>query len=271
LAESENRADLGRFLRSRRQRIRPSEVGLPGGARRRAPGLRREEIALLAGVSPTWYTYLEQGRDIRPSPELLESLARVLQLTPDERRYLYLLASGHAPPVASTVTPSVASAADATAVGEVISTVSVGDIPVYTGNVYGDVTFWNEAAKVWYTDFARLPDNRRNILWWQLTAPEARERLVNWADDTKELMARFRLASVSRPGDQRFRELIEAFLEASPEFGTWWESYQISGLNTRIRRLRRADGAVRSFEVVILRMIDDFNSVVLHVPKPDSD
>jgi transcriptional regulator with XRE-family HTH domain len=267
LAESENRADLSRFLRSRRERIRPAEVGLPGGARRRAPGLRREEIALLAGVSPTWYTYLEQGRDIRPSPELLESLARVLQLTPDERRYLYLLASGHSPPVAPSVTP----ATDATAIGQVVSAAGVGDLPVYTGNVYGDVTFWNEATTVWYTDFARLPDNRRNILWWQLTAPEARERLVNWVDDTKEMMARFRLASVSRPGDRRFRELIGAFREASPEFGTWWASYEISGLNTRIRRLRRSDGTVRSFEVVILRMTDDFNSVVLHVPKSDPD
>jgi DNA-binding XRE family transcriptional regulator len=267
LAESENRADLSRFLRSRRERIRPAEVGLPGGARRRAPGLRREEIALLAGVSPTWYTYLEQGRDIRPSPELLESLARVLQLTPDERRYLYLLASGHSPPVAPSATP----AADATTLGDVVSTVDVGDLPVYTANVYGDVTFWNEAATVWYTDFALLPDSRRNLLWWQLTSPEAKERVVNWADDTQELMARFRLASVSRPGDQRFRELISAFREASAEFGTWWASYEISGLNTRIRKLRTADGAVRSFEVVILRMIDDVNSVVLHVPKSDTD
>ena len=265
MAGNENRADLSRFLRSRRERIAPAEVGLPGGARRRAPGLRREEVALLAGVSPTWYTYLEQGRDIRPSDELLESLARVLRLTPDERRYLYLLASGHGPPVAPSETPAV----DATAIGHVVSTVGVGDLPVYTGNLYGDVTCWNDAAAVWYTDFARLPENRRNLLWWQLTAPEARERLVNWADDTKALVARFRLASVSRPGDRRFHELIGVFREANPAFNVWWASYEISGLNTRVRRLRRPDGVVRSFEVVVLRMIDDFNSIVLHIPIPD--
>jgi transcriptional regulator with XRE-family HTH domain len=267
LAESQNRAELSRFLRSRRERIGPAAVGLPGGARRRAPGLRREEVALLAGVSPTWYTYLEQGRNIRPSLELLESLARVLQLSPDERRYLYLLASGHAPPVAPSETP----AATAAAIDHVVSAVGVADFPVYAGNLYGDVTLWNDAAADWYTDFARLPESRRNLLWWQLTAPEAKERLVNWADDTKALVARFQFASVSRPGDQRFRELARAFREVSPEFAAWWASYEISGLNTRIRTLRRSDGAVRSFEVVILRMTDDFNSVALHVPMPDAD
>ena len=89
-----SRTALSDFLRSRRQRITPEQVGLPSGPRRRISGLRREEIAVLTGISPTWYTYLEQGRDIRPSNEVLDNLARVLQLDEDERVYLYLLVNG---------------------------------------------------------------------------------------------------------------------------------------------------------------------------------
>lgn len=84
--------ELGRFLRSRRERLSPQEVGTPEGGRRRTPGLRRAEVAMLAGISPEWYTYLEQGRDIQVSAQVLESLARVLKLDADERKYLFLLA-----------------------------------------------------------------------------------------------------------------------------------------------------------------------------------
>lgn len=259
-----NRADLSEFLRSRRERIRPAQVGLPGGPRRRAPGLRREEIALLAGVSPTWYTYLEQGRAIRPSPEVLESLARVLRLTPDERRYLYLLVSGQAPPTAKReVAP--------TGIGQVVDAVGVGDLPVYAGNIYGDVTFWNAATTKWYTDFTALPEGRRNMLWWLLTDPSARDLFADWAEETKEVLARFRLASVMRPADPRFRELIAALRETSGEFRTWWASYEISGQDNWLRRLVQPDGSVHAFELVVLRMADDVNSVVLHVPVADPD
>jgi len=105
---AENRRELARFLRTRRERITPAQVGLPANTRRRIRGLRREEVAVLAGLSPTWYTYLEQARDIRPSPEVLNSLADVLQLDEDERQYLHQLALGHVETV-RPVTPSATS------------------------------------------------------------------------------------------------------------------------------------------------------------------
>src|SRR5207302_6142370 len=102
-----HRAELADFLRKRRASIRPDEVGLPNGGRRRTPGLRREEVALLAGVGTTWYTWLEQGRDVRASQEVLEALAQALQLTPAERTHLLVLGRGQEAPAVSPPPESV--------------------------------------------------------------------------------------------------------------------------------------------------------------------
>ncbi len=217
---------------------------------------------MLAGLSPTWYTYLEQGRDIRPSPEVLESLARVLQLTSEERRYLYLVAVGQYPPAR----PSEAKLVPQTDVAQTVAALSLGSAPIYAGNLYGDVLAWNDAAVELYTDFGQLPEGRRNMLWWQLLDPEAKERIDNWEDDTKDLVARFRLASVTRPWDARFRELIADVGEASADFDKWWSAYDVSDQGSRLRRFRLPDGSTRSYELVVLRMTDGFNSIVLHVP-----
>jgi transcriptional regulator with XRE-family HTH domain len=257
-----NRSDLAKFLRSRRERIRPEQVGLPAGSRRRTPGLRREEIAVLAGLSPTWYTYLEQGRDIRPSPDVLESLARVLQLTEDERRYMYLLTNGQTPPIR----PDVTEQADQPMMRRLVGLLGDVDYPVYGGNLYGDVTAWNQATVRWYTDFGRLPVERRNMLWWMLTAGEARRRIVDWAEDVQDVIARFRIASAARPWDQRFSDRIAMLHRASPEFRTWWKEHDVRGQHTRPRRFRLADGTEETLQLVVMRMTDGFNSMVVHVP-----
>jgi transcriptional regulator with XRE-family HTH domain len=262
LTDSRNRSDLAEFLRSRRERIMPAHVGLPAGRRRRTPGLRREEIAMLAGLSPTWYTYLEQGRDIRPSTEVLESLARVLRLTEDERRYLYLLANGQLPPVL----PSEPDESAQAIVQQIVGLIGQIDHPVYAGNSYSDVIAWNAAAAELYTDFGRLPVGRRNMLWWMLTAPEARQRILDWADDARDVIARFRIASAARPWDRRFQELITSLRGVSPEFRSWWSDHKVSDEHTRLRRLRLANGETRTVQLVVLRMTDSFNSIVLHIP-----
>jgi transcriptional regulator with XRE-family HTH domain len=175
--EHQRARELAGFLRSRRARIDPEQVGFPVGARRRSQGLRREEVAVLAGVSPTWYTYLEQGRNINPSPEVLDSLAQVLLLTEDERRYVHLLALGHPPVVTAQPSGSSDLLADVVA--------AIGDCPhpLYAENHRGDVIAWNQAAVHWYTDFAALPTGRCNMLWWLMTSPEARQRIPDWAED----------------------------------------------------------------------------------------
>lgn len=262
MTASRNRSDLAHFLRSRREQIMPAHVGLPTGRRRRTPGLRREEIAVLAGLSPTWYTYLEQGRDIRPSPEVLESLARVLQLSEDERRYLYLLANGQPPPVAR----GAAEESSPIIVQQVIGLIGQMEHPVYAGNLYGDVIAWNASAAELYTDFGCLPVARRNMLWWMLTAPEARQRVLNWADDTRDVIARFRIAAAARPWDERFTELIAAMRGASPEFRSWWSEHEVRDQHTRLRQLRMASGEIRTVQLVLLRLTDAFHSIVLHLP-----
>jgi len=259
---SRNMMHLAHFLRSRRERIMPEQVGLPAGSRRRTPGLRREEVAVLAGLSPTWYTYLEQGRDIRPSPEVLDSLARVLELTEDERRYIYLLANGQLPPLSTTEYEGV----DRKLLQRVVDVVGNVEYPVYVGDVYGDVVAWNPVAASWYTDFGRLPAGRRNMLWWMLTAPEARQRIPDWSEEVRDIVARFRIASATRPWDQRFKELIAAMRKVSPEFRTYWADHEVRDQHNRLRRIRPGDGEVRVVELIVLRMTDAVHSVILHLP-----
>lgn len=154
------RRELADFLRSRRARVMPADVGLPTSLRRRAAGLRREEVAVLAGLSPSWYTYLEQGRDINPSAEVLDSLARVLGLTEDERRYLHTLAYGGV----TTPRPLVDELAAAEIARQLVATAAESPYPVYAINYYCDLIAWNRATASYYADFGQLPVQRRNML-----------------------------------------------------------------------------------------------------------
>lgn len=239
-------------------------MGLPSGPRRRTLGLRREEVAVLAGLSPTWYTYLEQGRDIHASSEVLESLARVLRLDEDERKYFYLLAHGRNPPVDTNASAILAD----TGADRVIGAMCGTDRPVYADNAYGDVIAWNDAASHWYTDFSRMPEERRNMLWWMFSDPAARERLVNWSEEARDIVARFRLASAMRPQDSRFKELIQMTSRTSEEFRTWWSAHAVKDRYPRLRRLRAPGGRVQNFELVALRTIEYSYSIILHMPVP---
>lgn len=227
------RRELGSFLRSRRERISPESVGLPVGRRRRTAGLRREEVAILAGVSPTWYTYLEQGRDIHPSPTVLDGLARVLQLSEDERSYMYLLACGRRPVQEA---PSYAPVAMERMFWDLAR--AYGPYPVFVANQRGDVLAWNDAAADWYTDFAELPAERRNMVWWMLVEPAARERLVKWEEEARVVVARLRAASAAWPGDRRMVKLVAELHDASPEMRQWWSDHEIHGQALRVRWLR---------------------------------
>jgi transcriptional regulator with XRE-family HTH domain len=255
--------ELGRFLKIRRARIRPDQVGFPVGPRRRSTGLRREEVAVLAGVSPTWYTYLEQGRKIRPSPEVLDSLATVLNLTEDERRYIHLLALGH-PPANSCTGPTLT---DDSLAWAVIESIGAGPDPVYIANQYGDLAAWNEAVTTWFTDFRRYPRPRRNMLWWMLTAPEARDRVVDWKEDTRDVVARLRAAYATRPQDAAFARTVSYMAEASPDFQRWWAEHDVREQRPRLRVLHTPETGIRVFRIVALRLSDgSTNSAVLHLP-----
>jgi transcriptional regulator with XRE-family HTH domain len=270
VSSREAREELARFLRNQRQKITPRQVGLPDGARRRVHGLRREEVAVLAGLSPTWYTYLEQARNVRPSPEVLDSLAKVLVMGEDQRLYLHQLA-GHPPPP-----PLPKLSVDSTVdllIKKLTETAAEGSYPFYVLDYMGNVMAWNPVAAIWYTDWEPRRGLARNIVWWLLTDAEARERIVNWENDARDIVGRTRAIFARYPQDRRFRELITRLHRASVEFRQWWADQEIRGQRLRIRQFR-PPGSHRVYEIwlAVVHPGDDPSvSVVLHFPKPESD
>jgi transcriptional regulator with XRE-family HTH domain len=252
----------------RREQITPVQVGLPVSARRRTQGLRREEVAVLAGLSPTWYTYLEQGREIQPSPEVLDSLARVLRLTEDERQYIHQLALGHVKRVhavesQATMIPLVKS---------LVRTAGQCPYPVYAFDYAGAVIAWNDVATRWYTDWGALRGIECNIVWWMLVNPLARERIVDWEEDARDTVATTRALSARYPRDQRVGELITRLNEESAEFRRWWPNHEVRGQRSRPRRFRLNDHGVRTMRLLVAHPVDAANvTMTFHVPDTPAD
>ena len=220
--------ELGVFLRSRRERITPAEAGLPSTGRRRTPGLRREEIALLAGISATWYTYLEQGRDVRPSDQVLRALAAALRLSEHERDHLFHLAGNtraEEPDEPETVAPGVAAVPSL-----------VEPNPAYVTGASYDLLACNTAAAELFSDITASP--RPNLARWMFTSPAAREVLMDWEREAQGLLARLRAAAGRHPGHPRFTCLVEELHAASPEVRAWWPRYDIQVSHAGTKRLR---------------------------------
>jgi transcriptional regulator with XRE-family HTH domain len=257
------RRELGEFLRSRRARVRPQDVGFPVGARRRTEGLRREEVSVLAGLSPTWYTYLEQGRDIRPSAEVLDSLARVLKLTEDERRYMHTLAYGRVirpQPLDSQI-------ASDDVLRLIVATTNGSAYPVYATNLYCDLIAWNDAATEWYDDWRRLQVAERNLLRWMLTAKEARERIADWAADTRDIVARWRAEVAKWPQDDELRRRVAEFHRVSPDFARWWNDRDVQEHRVKIRYFHHPQLGERAMRIVPVYGIESVPSgIVFHLP-----
>ena len=212
--------ELADFLRVRRARIAPEEAGFIRG-RRRTSGLRREEVAQLAGVSVTWYTWLEQARPIRVSDETLESLARALRLTHAERAHLFLLAVGRSP-VDSVAPPAAAPAALRRLVD------AVGPMPAYaTGPLWELLAYNPAAAAVFGLDTLAPAD--RNMLWYILMHPDARRRLVHWEGNAQRVVAQFRAGTARLVGDPRVTALVERLRASSAEFAAWWPRHDVLG------------------------------------------
>src|SRR5262245_7502557 len=182
----ETRRELPAFLRQRRARLSPADFGLPSGKGRRTLGLRREEVAALAGVGLTWYTSLEQGRDIRVSTAFLETLARALKFTGPERAHLFALAQHRLPPL-----PRRALQHEATQ--QLQSILDVIDSPAYARNSRFDVIAWNRANTEMFGDFTSIPQQQRNILWLMFARSYHRRTMPSWEEDARGLVANFRM------------------------------------------------------------------------------
>jgi transcriptional regulator with XRE-family HTH domain len=214
--------ELAGCLRSWRDRLRPADVGLPAGGHRRAPGLRREEVAQLAGLSVDYLARLEQGRASNPSPSVLAPLARTLRLTDEERDHLFRVA-GHAEPGAGRInrhlTPGVQRVLD-----------RLGDVPVIVLDASGQVIAANPLATALTGDLSAEPPRMRNIVWRHFTGVPS--RIVRRPDDDREMevatVADLRDALGRYPADEPLRELVEDLLRVSPRFAELWEQRAVA-------------------------------------------
>lgn len=213
--------ELASFLRVRRERISPEDAGFPRGTRRRTKGLRREEIAQLAGVSVTWYTWLEQARPIRVSDETLDSLARALRLTAAERSHLFLLGVGRLP-----ADPASPPAAAPDTLHRLVD--SLGAMPAYATGPLWELLSWNQAAAIVFALDTLAPDDR-NMLWYIFMHPEARRRLLHWEGNAQRVLAQFRAGTARLVDDPRVTALVERLRAASAEFAAWWPRHDVLG------------------------------------------
>ena len=220
MSESERRQALADFLRKRRACISPIDVGLPPGVRRRTPGLRREEVAVLANIGTSWYVWLEQGRDVRPSAQVLESLTQALKLTPNERRHLFSLAGQPLPPHALPAEEPVSPVLQ-----RVLN--DLDPAPAYVMGRRMDYLAWNKAADVLFSISTAPTPHGRNLIWRLFTRPEMRER-PDWERMVRSILAEFRTANARYPGDRLFEVLIEDLKRVSPEFCRWWPHHDAS-------------------------------------------
>jgi transcriptional regulator with XRE-family HTH domain len=221
---------LGTYLRGRRLKLDPSALGFPAG-RRRTPGLRREEVAQRAHISPTWYTWLEQGRGGAPSAEVLERIARALMLTDVEREHLFLLGLGRPPEVRykqEGVTPRLQHVLDA-----------LEPTPAVIRTAIWDVVAWNQAASVMLMDYGSLPPEQRNILRFIFLDPRARTVQFDWESVARFVLGAFRVDAARAGAAAEVEPLVEELCRRSPEFKAMWRDNDVRGAHGEaVKRIR---------------------------------
>jgi transcriptional regulator with XRE-family HTH domain len=250
-AERSRRAELGDFLKARRAGLRPEDVGLPPGPRRRTPGLRREEVALLAGVGVSWYTWLEQGRPINASWQVLDAVARTLRLDGAGRWHLYRLAE--AMPLRSW--------AKATVVPDAVRDVlrSLDPLPAVLINSRFDIIATNDAHEEMFWDWHSLPCVHKNLLWCAVTEPRARELFLNYDEEIPYMIARLRAAYAQHIGDPEWEEDIRRLARLSPEFAELWARHEVAAAAPRRLQFRHAEAGLMTFtrtELDVLSVAD---------------
>ncbi len=233
--ERVDRGELAAFLRHRRGRVQPADVGLPAGPRRRTPGLRRQEVAQLAGMSVDYYIRLEQGRGPRPSPQMLGAISRALRLSDDERAHLHHLAGEAAPRAAgmsTEVRPGVLHLLD-----------RYDDAPALVCDAKYDVLAWNPMAAALLGDLSAAPPSERNVIWRFFTRPGVRHRHdpASAEQFARESVADLRAVAARYAHDQAVRDLITRLLAASEEFRERWAQREVQVRRSARKRLHHPD------------------------------
>jgi transcriptional regulator with XRE-family HTH domain len=247
---------LGQLLRSRRERLVPADVGLPAGSRRRTAGLRREEVALLANVSTTYYTFLEQGRQVRPSAQVLDALAAALQMSAAERRYLEVLAHGgdDAARGGAAVTAPPPEQIDQ-GVADLVQ--RLDPFPTIVKGRRWDVLAANAAARELFTDWEALPARERNLVRWMFTTDRAREVYLDWEQEARAMLGRFRLAAARYRDDPDFTALIAELQRDSQHVRDWWPRHDVIAVGSGSKKLRHPRLGPVSYSHVVLQVADN--------------
>ena len=259
------RADLAEFLRARRAALRPADVGLPPGERRRTQGLRREEVALRAGVSVSWYTWLEQGRPINASLDVLDALARALQLDAVERDHLVALA-GH---------PARTSAGEG---GDVVSDAlrrllrALEPAPAYLLGPRWDFLAWNRPFGSLFPAVAELPAENRNLVWVMFAHPDVRVLVGDWEREARRVLSQFRAEIVPLRDDPAIVALVARLLATSAEFAQWWPRHDVGGFETHRRLFHHPRAGRLEFETQQLVPAGEPDlRIVVHLTIPGDD
>ncbi len=240
---------LSQFLKAQRAKLTPQSVGLPEGSRRRTPGLRREEVAQLAGVSHTWYTWLEQGRDIKVSSSVLDNVAMALQLTVDERKYLFSLALETTSGVSllkeelPQISPSLR-----------IILQELTYCPTIISDRRCHIVGWNEAAAHVFLDFELIPPEQRNMIRLLFTRKEFQRLAVNWEQFASGFLAIFRAYYGQYVEDEWYEEFLEEMKETHPDFNRLWEQSKVSSAPEVLLEFRHAKARKMLFQLTSLQV-----------------
>lgn len=239
---------MGDFLRSRRERLRPEELGLPTTRRRRTPGLRREEVAELAGIGVDWYVRLEQGRGLRPSRATVDALAAALRLDAAEATHLRVLAGAPDQDCFSRESVPTATRRLVEGLGE----------PAYVTGRRWDVLAWNAASVELLKDFGRSRQEDRNVLVYLLLDPAARALFgAGWSDQARRAVAQFRAACDLRPHDRAFTDLADRLRQGCPEFRAWWDRHDVLGSGAGCKRLHHPVRGPVTYDFATFQLNED--------------
>ena len=234
--QMDNRKQLGAFLRARRESLDPQRLGLPRSGRRRTPGLRREEVAMLADVGVTWYTWLEQGREVNPSVAVMQAVAEALQCSELETRHLFVLAG--LTPLESANVPQCEGISPGTR--RMLDSLLPQPASIQKPNF--DIVAWNEAfCRLMGVDFSIIPEDERNCIYLYLTHPGWRSRLAN-PDVLGNFVSYFRAAMAEHRGEPAWENKLARFFAASAEFeALWHQRYEVRGVENQIKTFRHPE------------------------------
>jgi transcriptional regulator with XRE-family HTH domain len=225
---AQRRRELGDFLRARRGQLARAPLGLSDAPRGRTTGLRREEVSLMSGVSMTWYTWLEQGREMNPSRQVIDAVARTLALSPAEHTYVLGLAgyAGERPARTSDRAPA--------HVQRLLDALDTS--PAFAIEPDWHISGWNRAYAALYPNVGTVPDADRNLLYLVFTDPYVRELLPDWDVDSRRFLAEFRAEVGARLGDPAVAAVVDRLRSVSAEFRSGWDGHGVEGFASRERR-----------------------------------